>query len=636
MAQPLSPIRLQRSVSDGSLGNNSLTKAWHALAGFCLLALLLITTGCGGGGGGNSGTAGAQPSGNSPQTSTGELIVSITDAEGDFVSYLVEVVSLTLHRANGDTVETLPFTTAIDFTELTEVTELLTIASVPEGTYESVVVRLDFSDAEIIVQNEDGEALAVTAVGEDGAPLAEVDVRLNLTTTDVIRIAAGRPAAFSLDFDLDASNTIDLAAAQVIVEPFLLATPELETDREHRVRGVLKSVELAESEFDLRVRPFRHRTGQFGEFTVAIDEETQFEVDGEGLTGQAGLEAMASLDDAAPVVSSGVISMAGMAADIVLAGSSVPWSDADVVIGVVTARAGDVLTVRGGHVLFADGRRAFRGEFAVTLTDDTTITAPGVDNANLSKMSVSVGQRVVAWGEFSDDVSLVAQRVRMRMNQVTAEVLTPQPMTLDLFHFNGRLPGVFDFSGTGVSPTEDADPDNYEVDTGALGLSTIEAGDLVRVRGLVNEFGMAPADYLARSVIDVQTDFRAALLQAGWTEGTAQPFSRIDPAAIEVDLSEARKALSVRGVPSEFIDELESVVLAASDNGRGVFAVAVRGAGEMHIYRGFSDLVDELVAQLDAGRLLHRISAKGGYNVAEQTLTTKRAGFVFSEPVPEE
>lgn len=635
MAQPLSPIWLQRSAADGSSGVNSLTNVWHALAGMCLLSMLLVTAGCGGGGGGNSEIV-AQSASNTPQAASGELLLSITDAEGDFVSYLVEVAGLTLHRANGDTVETLPFVTAIDFAELTEVTELLTIASVPEGVYDEVVVRLDFSGAEIIVQDEEGEPVVVTAVDKGGALLAEVDVRLRLTTADTIRIAAGRPAAFSLDFDLDASNTIDLNAAQVVVEPFFLATPELETDREHRVRGVLKTVDLAAREFELRVRPFRHRTGQFGEFTVTIDEETQFEVDGEGLTGQAGLEAIAALDEAAPVVSSGVISMTGMSADIVLGGSSVPWSNADVVIGVVSARDGAVLTIRGAHVLFADGRRAFRGEFAVTLTEDTTISAPGVDNVALSEMSVSVGQRVVAWGEFSDDVSLSAQKVRMRMNQVTAEVLTPQPMILDLIRFNGRLPRVFDFSGTGLSSSEDADPDNYEVATGGLSLSWIETGDLVRVRGLVNEFGLAPADYLARSVTDVTTELQAALLQVGWTEEVARPFSRIDSRAVEIDLSDARKALSARGVPSAVIDDLDTVVLAASDNGRGVFAVAVRGAGEMLIYRAFSDLVDELVAQLDAGRLLHRISAKGGYNVGERTLATKRAGFVFSESVTEE
>ena len=636
MVRPLSPIRLQRdSDCHRSLFYRTRTSVSQALAGMCLLTLILFASACGGGGGGGSSAAAPAATTESEEPLTGELIVGITDAEGDFVSYIVDVVSLTLHRANGDTVETLPFATEIDFTELTEVTELLTVASVPEGNYESVVVRLDFTDSDIFVQDDLGDSVEVVAVDSQGNALAETDVRLSLTTTDVIRIVAGRPAAFSLDFDLDASNEIDLDNGQVIVEPFLLATPELETDREHRVRGVLDSVDEAESSFELKVRPFRHRTGQFGEFTVFTSDDTQYEVDGEGFTGAEGLSALSLLDENTPVVTSGVISMEGMSAEVVLAGSSVPWSNADVVIGVVSERSGDDLTVRGAHVLFADGTRAFRGEFTITLTDDTSVSAPGLDNADLSKMSVSVGQRVVAWGEFSDDVSMTATRVRMNMNQLTAEVVQAAPLAVDLFYLNGRRQSIYDFSGTGVTPDMDADPDFYEIGAGALGLNEIDDGDLVRVRGIVNEFGAAPVDYLARTVIDVQTDFRAALFQAGWTEGTNQPFTRIDPVAVEVDLAEARKALFVRGVPSEFIDELEAVVLAAPDSGRGVYAVSVRGAGEMHVYREFSGLVEELIEQLDSGNLLHRVSAKGGYNVGVSTLTTHRAGFVFSEPAQE-
>jgi len=245
-------------------------------------------------------------------------------------------------------------------------------------------------------------------------------------------------------------------------------------------------------------------------------------------------------------------------------------------------------------------------------------------------MSVSVGQRIVAWGEFSTDTSMVATRLRMRMNQLTAQVVQSAPLAVDLFYLNSRRAHIYDFSGTGAMPEMDADPDHYEIDTGLLSLAGIADGDLVRVRGLVSPFGTAPADYVGRTVIDVQTDFRAALLHLGWREGASQPFSVVDPEVLEIDLAEARKTLRVRGVPAEYLEELESVSLSAPDNGRGVYAVTVRGLGEIHLFRNFADLVDELVAQLDAGRLLHRISAKGRYNVADEQLTTLRAGFVFS------
>ena len=218
----------------------------------------------------------------------------------------------------------------------------------------------------------------------------------------------------------------------------------------------------------------------------------------------------------------------------------------------------------------------------------------------------------------------------MQLNQLTAEVVQPAPLAVDLFFFNGRRPGAFDFSGTGITAADDADPDFYEIETGLLPGATIASGDLVRVRGLVNDFGAAPADFLARTLIDVQTDMRAAVLIAGWPEGSSTPFTSVAPQRIDVDLSAARKALSIRGVPRAFIDQLQDVALLAPASGRGVYAVKVRGAGEAHVYRSFNDLVDELVEQLDQGRLLHRISAQGKYNVGSAELTTGRAGFVFS------
>jgi hypothetical protein len=386
---------------------------------------------------------------------------------------------------------------------------------------------------------------------------------------------------------------------------------------------------VATSEFEMKVRPFRHRTGQFGHFSVMVNDSTQYEIDGEGYTGSAGLDALSTLAENSPVVANGGITGMGMMADIVIAGSSVPWADADVVKGVVAARVDDTLTVKGAHIEFADGTSVFRGTFTVNVDENTSVSAPGLDNSTLSEQSISVGQRVVVWGEFADDRTLNANRVRMQMNQLTAEVVTPDPLVVDLFYLNGRRPAAYDFAGTGISDDNDADPALYDIDTGLLPLSSIDVGDLVRVRGIVNEFGLAPPDYLARTVIDVQTDMRSALLFVGWDAGTAEPFTSIVPERIDVDLSAARKALKLRGVPRAFIDELESIALLSPANGRGVYAVKVRGAGEVHLFRSFNDLVAELIEQLDAGRLLHRITAQGKYNVGLSELTTGRAGFVF-------
>ncbi len=625
MYQRLSSLSLPRR-HDSLRGTGGWRRTKEHVFAIGLLALLIVAQGCGGGGSSSP----AAPAPEAPPD-TGALFIGITDAEGDFLRYTVDVESLTLTRENGDVVETLPLATRIDFTELTEVTEFLSIATVPVGVYESVTLRMDFSTAEIIGQDADGNGVPLVAKDLEGALLAETDVRLMLSSSDVVRVRAGVPAAFSLDFDLDASNEIDLDAGEVIVDPFLLATPELEEDREHRVRGVLDGVDAAAEEFVLRVRPFRHREGEFGEVTLSVNDDTQYDVDGIGYIGADGLAAMAALPDQAPVVASGSVADTAMMAEVVLAGSSVPWSDADVVKGVVASRTGGMLTVRGAQIEFSDGAEAYRGTFTVNLSDATTVSAPGVDNADLSVESISVGQRIVAWGEFVDDEALDAMRVRMKMNQLTAEVMQSEPLAVSLFFLNARRPGTYDFSGTGVSPADDADPAFYEIDTGVLPLVSIADGDLVRVRGLVNDFGGAPADFNARTVIDVSTDMRAAVLKVGWPEGVTMPFNSLAPDRIDLDLTEARKALAVRGVPREFIDLMEDIALLARQTGMGVYAVKVRGAGELHVYRSFNDLVDALQGQLDAGRVLHRITAQGRYNVGSAELTTGRAGFVFGE-----
>lgn len=628
MSLHTSPIRISGAAGD----------VWSCVFGIVLIAIVFTLQGCGGGGGGGRAAVPVPVA-----DSEGLLFVGITDAEGDFLSYKVSVLSLLLENTNGDTVETLPLATEIDFTELTEVTEFLTIATVPAGTYASVTLTLDYTDAEIVVQDDEGNPQVANVVDQDGNPIGEFDVRLRLTTSDVIRIAPGIPAAFSLDFDLDASNTIDLTTAPptVTVEPFLLAMPELERDRAHRARGVLAHVNEAEQEITLKVRPFRHRDGDFGRFTFNVDDDTQYEIDGIGYTGATGLTVMADLTENTPVIAGVMVTDAGFLAHTVLAGTSVPWVDADVVKGVVSARVDDTLTVRGARIEFANGTSVFRGTFRVLLGEMTTVTALGLDNADLDKDSISVGQRVVVFGDLLDDaasadsgatIDATEGRVRMQMNHLVGSVAQVQPFAVAMFSLNGRRPDVYDFSGTGITPDDDSDPSFYEVDTGALGLGNLVAGDLVRVLGIVNRFGFAPPDYLARTVIDVNTDDRAAALRVHWPEPTANPFVAIEPARIDLDLSESRAVLKIEGVPLSTTNPLENLALVAPDGGKGLYAVKIAGNGEIHLFRHFSDLVDELVRQLDDGMLLHRIGAHGRYNNDLEELTSGRASFEFRMP----
>jgi hypothetical protein len=591
--------------------------------------MMLTLSGCGGGGGGSDDPLAATP----PAPQMGDLTITMTDAEGDFAAYIVDVNSIRLRRANGDLVETLPLTTRIDFTQLSEVSEFLTVATVPAGDYESVVMELDYSDADILVQADDGAAVAADVVDADGNPVTTLTVTLELDAGTRIRITPGTVHAFSLDFDLEASNRIDHSATPptVTVEPVLLAKPELDEGRSHRARGLLAAVDEAARTVTIKVRPFHHRAGSFGRFSFRVDDDTAWEIDGNADVGSAGLTVLADLPEDTPVVAAGPVVDGELVADTVLAGSSVYWSDAEVVHGVVRARSGDTLTVSGAAIAFADGRYQFRRELTVLVGPDTVVGAPRLEPGSLDHVDISVGQRILASGSFASEGTLDATtgRVRLLQNRFWGDVVSTSPLVVDLALVNGRRPVAFDFTGTGMTMADDADPDVYEVDAGALGLLTLDPGDLVQLRGRVNRFGFAPPDFLAETVVDVAAEARGATATIAWPEGTATPFVALSPARLDLDLSDARAQVLLQGRWRDLPIEPAQLALTAPNSGLGIYAVRVRGTGTVSLYREFAELTRALTAELDAGATLHRISAHGRYTDGDDTLTTVRASFVL-------
>lgn len=596
------------------------------------LGAALLLQGCGGGG---SGGAAAVPV---AASNNGELTVAMRDAPGDFLSYAVDVTSLRLERANGDVVETVPLTTRIDFAEVADLTEFFTVATIPSGIYTRVVMNLDFTNAQIVVQNDSGAAVPVVPVDDSGHALTTLSVAIQLPDSEPVRIVSGIPASITLDFDLDASNTVDLTAipANVAVQPFLSVIPQLEQDREHRVRGVLASVDNAASTVTLNVRPFHLRRGEFGQVTFATDDQTHFEVNGTALTGADGLAAVAALAAGSPVVAKGTVTNRTLTASTVLAGTSVPWANGDVLSGLVTARSGDTLTVKGVGFDFADGTHGFRGSFTVLVGDDTRVTALDAETTTRNKDSISVGQRIVAFGQLSGASTLdaTAGRVRMDITRLIGNVVQLDPLVVDLVELGGLRPGAFDFSGTGTSTATDVDPTHYSIDTSTLSLVGVSSNDLVKVRGFVHPFGSAPPAFDARTVIDVDTDSVGAWFWASWRHdgGSADPFATVAQDRVDVDLTDARHALNLLGIPRDAFDDSDRIALTAPTEVRGIYMVTVRGAHEVHLFRDFAALTPELSEQLAAGNLLVQINAIGRYNANSLELTTPRASFEFAAP----
>src|SRR5690606_26705245 len=213
---------------------------WNA----AIAMLALAVAGCGGSGGdgGPQGSfnPGCVPDSASASQNCGTVLVAVTDAEGDFVSYTVDVLSLTLRRPNGATVELLPATTRIDFAELVELSDLITAATVAPGDFAGGTLRLDYSDAEVFVE-AGGDVVAAEVVDETGQPLGVVEVEIRLADADHLIVTRGRAALLSVDFDLAASHEVDTTSTPPVVtaRPYIVATVAPIEEKELRVRGAL-------------------------------------------------------------------------------------------------------------------------------------------------------------------------------------------------------------------------------------------------------------------------------------------------------------------------------------------------------------------------------------------------------------
>ncbi len=313
------------------------------------------------------------------------LVIGITDDEGDFLAYSVDVLSLTLTKKNGAVVDVLPVKTRVDFAQYTDMIEFLTAATVPTGEYVSAQVTLDYGSADIQVEDESGQAVRVDSiVDENGSPIRTLTLDVSLESHDSLIIAPGIPASLNLDFDLAASNTVRFtgSTAVVTVTPVLLAKVNVDIPEIHRVRGPLErgSVDLGTGSFKVIVRPFIHAmTGsdkKFGVLDVNTTGTTVYQIDGISYQGGAGLEKLSTMPAYTAIIVMGSLmnNPLRFEAQEVYAGSSVPGGQHDVVWGIVIKRSEDTLTIKGGSLMRAGGSVVFNDDVTIKLGDNTKVS----------------------------------------------------------------------------------------------------------------------------------------------------------------------------------------------------------------------------------------------------------------------
>jgi len=618
---------------------------------FTLLMASVFIAACGGGSVAEQNPAdSATCDPNDPATAAecGTVLVALTDADGDFLNYTVDVLSLKLETANGRVVETMPRQTRINFSDYVDLTELVTVATVPPATYVAGTITLDYGDAEVYVE-ADGSSKAAVVKDLDGNTMTRTELKIRLSNRQQLNVRKGLPALLQLDFDLGASHTVDIVPtpAEAVSEPFILAEVAPVDEKDIRVRGPLIEVSLDALTYTVALRPFHDRAGDFGRVKVHVTDNTEFEVDEVVYVGADGLRALDAAGSGTPTVAKGTLNVADrkFTADIVLAGASVPGIDRDAVVGNVIKRDGNYLTVRGATIVPSDRRTHFHDDVVVEIGPDTKVFKDGYRAADLSIDAISIGQRVTIRGNqptpttdaLAPQILFDATQgsVRMHVTRLSGIVNTVIPGQTDitLYAIDRRRSEIFDFSGTGVFSDDDADPDNYEIATGSLTLANFSTGKPIVARGFPTAFGAAPPDFTGRTVIDY-TDVRSAL-GVGWgAQGTAQPFTSVTADGLvlfnqnpDIDQRHYIKQGPVL-IDLTSLDSDTTIVPRESDR----LAFYIKSADSIRMYSDFGDFANDLGTSLTGGDNARSMHARGKYDVDTNVFTAYKIGVYLLEP----
>jgi hypothetical protein len=641
MSESIARIRAARAVP-GILQRLKLA----ALAGIAALAAA-----CGGG------EADLAPGGPQPSACAdcGTALLTITDAPGDFQSYAVDITSLELVKADGTVVQTLPARTRIDFAELVELGEVLAARQIPAGVYVSARLRVDYSDAAIVVEDATGGSLEVQPVTAIGQPAGEVELAVKLDERNRLVISPRRVFHLAFDLNLEASNTVDLAAGTVVVSPFVVASIVPPAERDWRVRGRLLEVDVPGSSYIVQVRPFHHHQHGAGELTVHTTGATTWEIDGVAYAGAAGLSQLATLDEAL-VIAFGTIDIGThtFTAMRVLAGTSAEDLRREFLAGHVLSRTGDTLVVGAVRLYWdrldaTDGSadryegRFLPGPVTLTVGPGTKVTRAGQGGGSLDAGVISVGQRIQAFGDVSrNDAGRIVMDatdglVRLNPTRLAGMVTAAASgaLTLDLQSIGGLRPARFDFTGTGSGSVLDADPDAYEIALAAgLDTSSLSPGSWVGVHGFVAPFGTAPPDFNAITLIDY-ADTRAALAVAWIPGGSTAPFSAISASGLTLDTAATPAptgSIHLGGAVVPLGSLAVPVAVVPPDGAvRQAYAIGHRSSARIDNFSSFTEFAAALQAELDGQVTLHRLFATGTLDAPASTFHARQVLVVLND-----
>jgi hypothetical protein len=358
---------------------------------------------------------------------------------------------------------------------------------------------------------------------------------VQLDNTNQLIITPGNTGRLAFDFNLAASNMVNLTAMTVQVAPTLVASVVPSDTKQVRVRGQLASVSTTANDFVVSVQPFTMQTATAGQVTAQVSTTTTYQINGTAYVGAAGLTALAALPANTMVAAFGSLQTGTtptFTATNILAGTSLQSPSQDQISGTVIARSANALTVRGATWTKPNGNFGFeRMDATVNVGTSTGVTEEGQMGA-FTIANISVGQHIDAFGMASQaangavTLDATAGQVQLDLTPLwgTVTAAATGSLTLDLQSLDGMVPSAFTFAGTGTNTAADAVATAYVVNTGTLSQTGLAANAPARAIGFVTPFGMAPPDFTAQSL----ENFAAvnAAFVVGWGQaGSAMAFT---------------------------------------------------------------------------------------------------------------
>jgi hypothetical protein len=623
-----------------------------SLAGLAACGVLLLA-GCGDNG--MSGMGGMGSGANTPaacgSSSCGPAMLTMTDAKGDFLSYTVNMTSLQLQTASGATVETLPAVTKVDFAQLVDLTEVISAGQIPAAEYVSATLTLDYAGANITADDGTGKAVALKPVDSNGAAIAApVTVSVKLDNAHHLLITAGRTGRLAFDFNLAASNTVDLTAMTVAVSPTLVATVVPSDNKKVRVRGQLVSASTTANDFVLKVQPFHDQSKTNGQATITVGMATTYQVNGMAYVGAAGLAALAALPADTMVAAFGTLQTSSQTftATTVLAGTSFENPSKDRVSGTVIARSGKTLTLRRATLCRHDGDFDFEShDVTVTLADGTAVTEEGM-TGTFTIADISVGQHIEAFGMVSSSsaasgndgsktLDATAGAVRLDMTPAWGVVtaMASGSVTVNLQSLDGLPVSAFNFAGTGMATASDASAAAYVIDTGALSQTGLAVKSPARVMGFVTPFGKSPPNFMAATLVNFSGVPEALIVD--WAQkGSTTAFTGLTATSttLTLDLAGVDKLHFIQIGP-QTIDlttlATPPTLMADATAMNQIFAIGHRGKFKTENFNTFASFVAALSADLTPTATVVDLAATGQYDSMANTFNVTRLAVLIND-----